>query len=89
MSGFLALFVAIPSALFVMVRSQRDPAQIDQDADGKNRGSFREWAAGEFDTWQDRVQGANAAVEILLPIAALAIGMTAFAIVFNFTVPST
>ena len=25
-SGFLALFVAIPSALFVMVRSQRDPA---------------------------------------------------------------
>jgi hypothetical protein len=46
--------------------------------------SFREWMTGSFDTWQDRVKGHNAAVEVLLPMAAIAIGMTAFAIVLHF-----
>jgi hypothetical protein len=41
--------------------------------------------AGDFDTWQDRVRGRNAAVEVLLPMAAIAIGMTAFGIVLHFT----
>jgi hypothetical protein len=45
--------------------------------------------AGDFDTWQDRVKGRNAAVEILLPMAAIAIGMTAFAIVLYFTEAGT
>jgi len=47
--------------------------------------SFQEWMTGDFDTWQDRVKGRNAAVEVLLPMAAIAIGMTAFAIVLYFT----
>ena len=47
--------------------------------------SFREWARGEFDTWQDRVSGANAAIEILLPLSAIAIGMIAIGIVFQLT----
>ena len=45
---------------------------------------FRDWASGQFETWQERVKGANAAVEILLPVAAAAVGMTAFAIVFHY-----
>jgi hypothetical protein len=45
---------------------------------------FSDWAAGQFETWQDRVKGANAAAEIILPIAAAAVGMTAFAIVFHY-----
>ncbi len=47
--------------------------------------SLREWMTRDFDTWQDRVKGRNAAVEVLLPMAAIAIGMTAFAIVLHFT----
>jgi hypothetical protein len=48
---------------------------------------FQHWVSGEFDTWQDRVTGANAAVQILLPLAAVAFGMTAFGFVLHFTAP--
>jgi hypothetical protein len=79
-TGFLVIAVAIPSTLALMVHRQSNP-------DGKSSAetSFREWMAGDFDTWQDRVRGRNAAVEVLLPMAAIAIGMTAFAIVLHFT----
>src|SRR5262245_55944038 len=80
-SGFIFIFVAIPATLYLMARSQ-------QNDDAQDRGSFREWRKGEFETWQDRVKGTNAAIEILLPIAAIAIGMTAFAVVLYFTAPS-
>jgi hypothetical protein len=43
---------------------------------------LREWASGEFDTWQGQLKGANAAVEILLPVTAMAVGMIALGIVF-------
>src|SRR5262245_30608949 len=80
-SGFIFIFVAIPATLYLMARSQ-------QDEQGGERGSFRDWRKGEFDTWQDQVKGTNAVIEILLPIAAIAIGMTAFAIVLYFTAPA-
>src|SRR6266704_431888 len=38
----------------------------------------------EFEIWQDHLQGVNAAAEIAIPIAAAAVGMTAFAIVFHY-----
>ena len=50
----------------------------------EDRARFSDWAAGEFETWQDSVKGTNAAAEIILPIAAAAVGMTAFAIVFHY-----
>jgi hypothetical protein len=34
-------------------------------------------------TWQDRLKGRNAAIEILLPLAAVAFGMSAFAIAYH------
>jgi hypothetical protein len=43
--------------------------------------SFRQWAHGEFDIGQGHVSGAAATVEVLLPIAAVAFGMLAFAVV--------
>jgi len=83
-SGFIILFAAIPATLFLMAQSQQ-PAEEDGARDQE---SFRDWAAGDFRTWQDRVKGANAAIEILLPIGVLAVGMTAFAIVAHYTIPS-
>jgi hypothetical protein len=80
-SGFLFIAVAIPSTLALMVHRQKN---LDERK-SSGEASFQEWMTGNFDTWQDRVKGRNAAVEVLLPMAAIAIGMTAFAIVLHFT----
>jgi hypothetical protein len=80
-SGFLFIAVAIPSTLALMVHCQKN----SDERKSSGEASFQEWMTGNFDTWQDRVKGRNAAVEVLLPMAAIAIGMTAFAIVLHFT----
>jgi hypothetical protein len=74
-SGFLFVAVALPYVLSRVGRKGQDRAAAPEE-------SFYDWAAGEFDTWQGRLKGANAAVEILLPLAALALGMTAFGLVY-------
>jgi hypothetical protein len=79
-SGFLFIAVAIPSVLALMVHRQKS----SDERKNSGEATFREWMTGNFDTWQDRVKGRNAAVEVLLPMAAIAIGMTAFAIVLHF-----
>jgi hypothetical protein len=38
---------------------------------------------GEFDILTGHVKGANATVEVLLPIAAVAVGMTVLGLVFH------
>ena len=77
-TGFLALIIAIPFILWRVARANRDRSDEERSPD------FDDWAASQFETWQDRVKGSNAAMEIILPIAAAAIGMTAFAIVFHY-----
>jgi hypothetical protein len=44
---------------------------------------FLDWARGDFDTWQGRLTGTQAAMQIVLPIAAAALGMTAIGIAFH------
>ena len=77
-SGLLLIAIAIPFVLWRVGRADSDPK-----TDAKPE-PFADWAAGDFETWQDRVKGRNAAAEIILPIAAAAVGMTAFAIVFHY-----
>ena len=77
-SGFILAVVAL---IFVLARvGSHDPGA------GKSKvmkeAKFRDWAGGEFSTWQDHVRGKNAAIEILLPLAAVAFGMPAIAIVY-------
>jgi hypothetical protein len=43
------------------------------------------WLRGRFDTWTDIERPSTAAVEILLPLAAVAFGLTALGIVFQLT----
>jgi len=83
-TGFLIIAVAIPATLALMAYSQGNSDEGKNSAP-RDTASFRQWAAEDFDTWQDRVKGRNAAVEVLLPMAAIAIGMTAFAVVLHFT----
>jgi hypothetical protein len=44
--------------------------------------SFREWAGQEFATWTGIVSGREAATQILLPLAAVSIGMSIFGLVY-------
>ena len=81
-NGFLFIAVAIPATLALMAYRQRNS---DERKSSGGDASLREWMTADFDTWQDRVKGRNAAVEVLLPMSAIAIGMTAFAIVLHFT----
>jgi hypothetical protein len=74
-SLFLFIFIALPAVLWLTWRKHS----------GENDGDhlpFRTWARSECVTWQCRLRGAEAAVQVLLPIAALAVGMTAIGIIF-------
>jgi hypothetical protein len=72
--GFILVVIALQLILARVGRPRRDLQEQP----------LREWAAGEFDTWTGRLGGTQAATQILLPIAAAAIGMTAIGIVFYF-----
>jgi hypothetical protein len=77
-SGLILIFVAIP---FVLSRVGRE----EGDGNQPESVTFRRWASGDFDTWQYRVKAKNAAAEILLPLVAAAVGMTAFGVVLYLT----
>jgi len=48
---------------------------------------LRDWLSHSFETWTGSTSGRDAAAQVLLPIAAVAFGMTIFGLVFLFTVP--
>ena len=75
-TGLLLVAIAIPFVLWRVARAN-DPEQRTPE-------KFSRWASGQFEIWQDRQKGAAAATEIVMPLAAAAIGMTAFAIVFHY-----
>lgn len=75
-TGFIVIAVAIPFILWRVARKHQKPDERWSEGE-----SLRDWSSHEFRTWQGQVKGASAAVEILLPIAAVAFGMTGFAIV--------
>jgi hypothetical protein len=47
-----------------------------------NKIPFRDWSVGDFAVWDGKLRGSEAAIQILLPIAAGAFGLTAIGIVF-------
>jgi hypothetical protein len=76
-TGLFVIAIAIPALCWLTWRRNTEGA--------KDHGhvSFRDWAGGEFDTWTGPVKGANATAEVLLPIAAVAVGMTLLGLVFH------
>ena len=46
---------------------------------------FRAWLSGEFDMRQGRRKSLSASIEILLPMTAAVIGITAIGIIFRLT----
>jgi hypothetical protein len=52
-----------------------------------NVAPFREWSSRSFETSTGGISGREASMQILLPIGAVAVGMTIFGLVFLFAVP--
>jgi hypothetical protein len=46
---------------------------------------FRNWIAGEFETQESRLRGSHAAIDMLLPLAAVGLGLLAMGNVFALT----
>lgn len=80
---FFLVLVGIPLILWLTWRHNTAP-----DARQEHIAPFAEWASHSFETWTGAVTGLDAAAQILLPIAAVAIGMTIFGLVFAFAVPN-
>jgi cytochrome c len=71
------LFVTVALSL-ILSRVQRGGTPTPDDREP----SLREWATWGFETWTGRLSGMAAVVQIVLPIAAAAVGMTAIGIVY-------
>ena len=72
----LLMAVGLPWLLSLIWRKYRMPGEQPR------RLPFRDWRSGEFAVWQARLHGLHAAIDILLPLAAVAFGLTAIGIVF-------
>jgi hypothetical protein len=72
---FILGALALPLIAWRVWRQSRRPGAVRGNTE-----AFNDWALGEVDIGEGRVSGTTALVEILLPIAAVAFGMTAFAI---------
>jgi hypothetical protein len=82
-TGLLSIAVALP---FVMSRVGYGLEDAEHRHDQPRR--FREWASGDFDAWQTHLAGREAALQALLPIAAVAFGMTLFGLAFFMATPA-
>ena len=79
---FFVILVGIPVLLWLTWR--RNINSKDQHI---HTVPFGEWISRPFVTWTGSIVGREAAVQVLLPIAAVAFGMTIFGLAFLFAVP--
>jgi hypothetical protein len=78
-----AFIVVVVALQLVLMRVRRVDQTADADSGEDGTLSFHEWARGEFEAERGRLRAAEAALLILLPIAAAATGMMAFGIEFQ------
>jgi hypothetical protein len=80
-TGFVFVAVFLPFQLWRVRRHGHDPR--DTSLSHRTLGG---WLNADLDIWQARIKGSDAATGILLPIAAVAIGMLCFAIILHLDV---
>jgi hypothetical protein len=73
------LFIAVVLP-WVLSRAWRKSQLLrSQEADAP---SFRDWRSGDLTVWGSRLRNMHAAIDVLLPLMAVAFGLTAIGIVF-------
>lgn len=77
-TGFILAAIGLPFQLWRVRRHGHDP----RDSSLSPR-SLASWLQADLDIWQTRIPGKDAAAAILLPIAAVAIGLFCLAIVLH------
>jgi hypothetical protein len=90
-SGFTDMVLAVVSYVFLVAAglvsvlwlTRRRHPRHDL-GDGEATDSFGRWIGRDVETSTGPVRGSLAAIETLLPIAAVAVGMMAFAVVLHF-----
>jgi hypothetical protein len=83
-SVLVFMTMAIPLALWrANLTARRSNVSLRATEQGSE--SLDKWLRGRFATWTDQERGSTAAIEILLPLAAVAFGITALGIVFELT----
>jgi hypothetical protein len=75
--------VVYAGLILVLWLTRRRHPRLDL-GDGEKTASFGDWTSRHVETSTGPVRGSLAAIETLLPIAAVAVGMVAFAIVLHF-----
>lgn len=83
-SVLVFMTLAIPLALWRTNRTARRSG-VSSRVTEQGSESLDQWLRGRFATWTDHERGSTAAIEILLPLAAVAFGITALGIVFELT----
>jgi len=73
----LLMAVVLPWTLSAIWRKHRMPYEGHPQ-----KTSLRDWATGSFPVWGAKLHGSHAAVDALLPLAAVAFGLTGIGIVF-------
>jgi hypothetical protein len=76
-SVLLLVAVLLPWSLALIWKKHRLPSQAHPD-----KTSFGDWRIGDFAVWGGRLKGMHAAIDMLLPLAAVAFGLTAIGIAF-------
>jgi len=77
----IGLFVAAFAIPYLIWRTRRKHGEADDEQNAP--ASLRDWAASEFQTWQDQRKATSAAFEITLPIAAVAFGLLLIGLIFH------
>jgi hypothetical protein len=79
---FFLIIMAIPIVIWMTWQHNAPPEETRAPTE-----SFDVWASRDFATSTGTLSGREAALQILLPIVAVSIGMTIFGLVFYFDVP--
>ena len=82
-TAFFLIAVGIP---VVMAFTWRHNSDVRES--GEHALRFRDWLACEFTTYTGQLSGTETAIQVLLPIAAVSIGMTIFGLVLHFDLPN-
>jgi hypothetical protein len=86
--SYTALVLAVVTGFFTMIIGlSLILSRVGRSGESRRPVRYRDWALGNFEVRQSRFSGREAALQVVLPIAAAAVGMTLIGLVFSLTTP--